>query len=105
VALAGVHDIMARAEDVLLDGERSDRLEVVRGDALVTAYELDDRLIAFVRDYDEPGEVTLRLVGTAVWVVRDMDSGARVERLTAGRREFTLDLADGNSRVIECAPH
>ncbi len=102
-ALARVHDIMARAEDVLLDGRSTKRLQVVSGQADVSGFELaGDRLIAFVRQYDEPGEMALEMAGSARWLITDMDSGAQVARITGDAREFGLDLAGANTRVLEC---
>ena len=57
-----------------------------------------------MREYEEPGPVTLRLAGEGPWLVKDAETGKRVARLQGDQRDFTLDLSATNTRVIECNP-
>jgi len=92
---------MARIEDTLLDGKPSRRISVVAGDAHLTAYELGDEIITFVRDYEDPGKVTLEVAGRATWQVTDAYTAKDLARISADQREIVLDLAQDNARVLK----
>lgn len=99
--LARTNDLMARIEDTLLDGKPSRRISVVAGDAHLTAYELGDEIITFVRDYEDPGKVTLEVAGRATWQVTDAYTAKDLARISADQREIVLDLAQDNARVLK----
>ncbi len=96
-AVAGTNDLLARIEDILLDGARTRRLSVLEGDALVTAYELGDEIVAYVRG---GRSACLGVAGSASWRVADADSGEALADVTPDVREFPVTLDPIAGRVL-----
>ncbi len=96
-AVAQTNDLLARIEDVLLDGSPTKRLSVVEGDALVTAYELGNELVAYVRGAET---AKLRVAGSASWLVTDADSGDALTSISPDAREFLVTLDPIAGRVL-----
>ncbi len=99
-AVARTNDLLARIENVLLDGTATRRLSVTDGEALVTAYELDDEIVAYVRGSES---ATLRVAGRASWQITDADSDEALTAVTPGAREFEVTLDGIAGRVLRLA--
>ncbi|MEA3404027.1 MAG: hypothetical protein U9R79_22550 [Armatimonadota bacterium] len=99
-AIARANDVLARIEDTLLDGEPSDLLSVADGAGDVTAYRRNDELVALVRDYDDPGEVRLRVAEDETWRVEDADLRETIAEVAGAEREFGVDLGERNPVVL-----
>ncbi len=77
-AIARANATLARVEDVLLDGTRTNRLRGAEAD--VTAYEHDGRIVGLVRG---SGSARLRVSGGGAWTVRDVADGNVLGRVSA----------------------